>query len=159
MPDITTPPQVLSLTATDADQLTVKQLSEYISANVGIFSEEKLAKYRTEWWYRMLYPLTPIVLMFFALLQGTRTDRRGALGGIMLSIVVLILFMATNYIFLSAGTYNRLPPFIAAISAEFIFGAIGLYLLALKNGWGWQLLEHARRWKAWWEAYGREDGI
>ena len=96
--------------------------------------------------------------MFFALLQGTRTDRRGALGGIMLAIAVLICFIAINQVFLAAGRFNRLPPFIAAISTELIFGAIGLYLLALKNGWGWQLLEHARRWKAWWEVYGREDG-
>jgi len=153
--EITTPPQVLSLTASDADHLTVKELSEYI--NTANFSNEKLAKYRTEWWYRVLYPFTLIVLMFFALLQGTRTDRRSTLGGIMLAIVVLILFIAINQVFLAAGRFNRLPPFIAAISTEVIFGSIGLYLLSMKNGWGWQVLEHAKRWKAQWDAFQREE--
>ncbi len=153
--EVTTPPQVLSLTASDADHLTVRQLSEYI--NTASFSKEKLAKYRTEWWYRVLYPFSLIVLMFFALLQGTRTDRRSALGGVMLAIVVLILFIAMNQIFLAAGRNNRLPPFIAVVATEVIFGAIGLYLLSIKNGWGWQLLEHAKRWKAQWEAFRREE--
>lgn len=152
--EVTTPPQVLSLTASDADHLTVRQLSEYI--NTANFSKEKLAKYRTEWWYRVLYPFAPIVLMFFALLQGTSTDRRSALGGVMLAVVVLICFVGINQVFLAAGRFNRLPPFIAAISTEFIFGVIGLYLLSIKNGWGWQLLEHAKRWKAQWEALRRE---
>jgi lipopolysaccharide export system permease protein len=156
MPDITTPPKQLSLIVSQPDQLTVSQLSQYIATSTS--SPENLAKFRTEWWYRMLYPLTPIVLMFFALLQGTRTDRRGALGGVMLAIAVLICFIAINQTFLAAGRFNRLPPFVAAISTELIFGGIGLYLLALKNGWGWQLLEHAKRWKAWWESYGREEG-
>jgi len=105
----------------------------------------------------VLYPFTLIVLMFFALLQGTRTDRRSTLGGIMLAIVVLILFIAINQVFLAAGRFNRLPPFIAAISTEVIFGSIGLYLLSMKNGWGWQVLEHAKRWKAQWDAFQREE--
>ena len=129
--EVTTPPQVLSLTASDADHLTVRQLSEYI--NTASFSNEKLAKYRTEWWYRVLYPFTLIILMFYGLLQGTRTDRRSALGGIMLAIVVLICFIGINQVFLAAGRNNRLPPFIAAIATEFIFGSIGLYLLSMRN--------------------------
>ena len=155
LPDFNTPPQVLSLIASDADHLTLKQLSEFINTSTN--SKEKIAKYRTEWWYRVLYPFTLIVLMFYALLQGTRTDRRGALGGIMLAIVVFISFIAINQVFLAAGSYNRLPPFVAAISTEFIFGAVGIYLLAVKNGWGWQLLEQGRRWKADWDAGGRDD--
>jgi lipopolysaccharide export system permease protein len=153
--DVTTTPKQLSLIVSQPDQLTVSQLSQYISTSTS--TPENLAKYRTEWWYRLLYPLTLIVLMFFALLQGARTDRRSALGGIMLAIVVLICFLAINQIFLAAGRFNRLPPFIAAISTEVIFGGIGLYLLAMKNGWGSQILEHGRRWKAQWEAMGRDD--
>jgi lipopolysaccharide export LptBFGC system permease protein LptF len=88
--------------------------------------------------------------MLFALLQGTRTDRRNALGGVMLAIGVLLCFIAFNQLFLAFGAHNRLPPFVAVIATEVIFGAIGLHLLALSNGWWWQLLEVGKRWQAQW---------
>jgi len=53
-------------------------------------------------------------------------------------------------IFMAAGRFNRLPPFVAVIATEVIFGAIGLHLLALSNGWWWQLLEVGKRWRAEW---------
>jgi lipopolysaccharide export LptBFGC system permease protein LptF len=89
--------------------------------------------------------------MLFALLQGTSTDRRSTLGGIMTVIIVLICFVAFSQMFLAAGRVNRLPPFVAVAMTQVIFGGIGLYLLGWKNGWGWQILGHARRWKAQWE--------
>jgi hypothetical protein len=57
--------------------------------------------------------------------------------------------MVTN-VFMAAGRFNRLPPFLAVIATEVIFGAVGLHLLALSNGWWWQLLEVGRRWQAQW---------
>jgi lipopolysaccharide export system permease protein len=148
LPDITTPPKQLSLIVSQPEQLTVSQLSEYIRTSTS--SPENLAKYRTEWWYRVIYPFSLVVLMLFALLQGTRTDRRNALGGVMLAILVLLCFIAFNQIFLAFGSHNRLPPFIAVIATEMIFGAIGLHLLALNNGWWWQLLEVGKRWREQW---------
>ena len=74
LPDITTPPAQLSLIVSDAEELTVPRLAEYIATSTS--SEDNLAKYRTEWWYRVLYPVSLIILMLFALLQGSRNDRR-----------------------------------------------------------------------------------
>jgi len=146
--DITTPPKQLSLVVSQPEQLTVSQLSQYIRTSTA--TPEHLAAYRTEWWYRMLYPFSLLVLMLFALLQGTRTDRRNALGGVMLAILVLLCFIAFTQLFLAFGVHNRLPPFVAVIATEVIFGAIGLHLLAVNNGWWWQLLETGKRWKAEW---------
>ena len=155
MPDITTPPRQLSLIVSQPDQLTFSQLSQYIDTSTA--TSEHLASYRTEWWYRLLYPLSLIVLMLFALLQGTRTDRRTAAVGVFWAIVVLVAYILVMGVFMTAGRFNRLPPFIAAIATEVIFGGIGLYLLALSNGWGWQLLEIGKRWKAQWEELGEEQ--
>ncbi len=74
LPDITTPPKQLSLIVSQPEQLTVRELSQYIATSTA--TKEHLASYRTEWWYRVLYPLSLIILMLFALIQGTRTDRR-----------------------------------------------------------------------------------
>ena len=145
LPDVTTPPKQLSLIISQPEQLTVAQLSEYIRTSTS--SPENLAKYRTEWWYRVLYPFSMIVLMLFALLQGTRTDRRTAIAGVFGIILVLLAYIMVTNVFLTAGRFNRLPPFVAVIATEVIFGAIGLHLLAMSNGWWWQLLEAGRRWR------------
>jgi len=150
LPDITTPPTQLSLIVSQPDQLTLAQLSQYIATSTA--TAQHLAGYRTEWWYRVLYPFSLIVLMLFALLQGTYTDRRNALGGVMLVIFVLLAYIVSMNMFMAAGRANRLSPFVAVIATEVIFGAIGLHLLALSNGWWWQLLEIGKRWQAQWAA-------
>jgi lipopolysaccharide export system permease protein len=156
LPDITTPPRQLSLIVSQPDQLTFSQLSQYIDTSTS--TPEHLAGYRTEWWYRLLFPFSLIVLLLFALLQGARTDRRTAAVGVFWAIVVLIAFNMVMGVFMTAGRFNRLPPFVAAIATEVIFGAIGLHLLALSNGWWWQLLEIGKRWKAQWQELGEEPG-
>ncbi len=53
--------------------------------------------------------------------------------------------------FMALGKHNRLSPFFSVVAMELVFGAIGLYLLALGNGWWWQLLEIGKKLKAQWE--------
>ncbi|MEI9999681.1 MAG: LptF/LptG family permease [Verrucomicrobiota bacterium] len=53
--EVTTPPKQLSLIVSQPEQLTVEQLAQYIDTSTS--STENLAKYRTEWWYRILYPV------------------------------------------------------------------------------------------------------
>jgi len=155
LPDITTPPKQLSLIISQPDQLTVHQLSQYIATSTT--TPEHLAAYRTEWWYRVLYPFSLIVLMLYALLQGTRTDRRGAVAGVFGSIIVLLIYTMSMNVFLAAGRFNRLSPFMAVAATEIIFGAIGFYLLALNNGWWWQLQEFWKQWQAGRAARLQED--
>jgi lipopolysaccharide export system permease protein len=146
--DITTPPSQLSLIVSQPDQLTVAQLSEYIRTSTS--SQENLAKYRTEWWYRMVYPLSPLVLLPFGLLFGTWTNgRRGvAAVSVFLAIFVLVAYFIGMSVFLAVGgEFNRLSPFISAAAAEAIFGGVGFYLLAMQNGWWWQVREWWKQWR------------
>ncbi|MCE0483678.1 MAG: LptF/LptG family permease [Methylacidiphilales bacterium] len=146
LPDVTTPPNQLSLIVSQPDQLTLTQLSEYIATSTT--TAENIAKYRTEWWYRVLDALSLLVLMLFALTQGMRTDRRTAMVGVAWAVVVLIVYTMVMSVFIAAGRFNRLPPFIAVIATPTLFGLLGLHLLAVKNGWWWQLREYYRRWKS-----------
>jgi len=148
LPDVTTPPKQLSLIVSQPEQLTVPQLSQYIATSTT--SRENLAKYRTEWWYRILYPFSLIVLMLYALLYGTHTDRRSATAGVMWSIVVLFFYIVFINIFMAFGQHDRLPPFVAVIITPLIFGGVGLHLLAVRNGWWWQLVEVWKRWRLEW---------
>lgn len=147
--DITTPPKQISLVISPPDELTVSQLSQYIATSTS--THENLAKYRTEWWYRMLYPLSLIVLMLFGLLQGARMDRRDAAAGVFKTILVLVGYLVVLNLVLQMGNHAKLPPFVAAIATQVVFGIVGLSLLTVKYGWGWQLLDLARQWKAKWD--------
>ena len=143
--DVTTPPKQLLLISSEPDALTVPELSEYIATSTG--TAEHIAKYRTEWWYRVIYPFSILVLMLFALVQGGRSHRRGSAAGIGACILVLICFNIFSGVFKSAGTYNRLPPFVAVSFIEVTFAVIGLHLLALNNGWYWQVQQTSRAWR------------
>jgi lipopolysaccharide export system permease protein len=155
--DINAPsPELLFLSAAPTEQLTLPQLSEYIAASGA--PAHQLAAYRAEWWYRVIYPSSLVVLILYALLQGTHSDRRGAMGGVFMAIIVLLAFISTFYLFKIIGSNNRMPPFLGVAISPFIFGAVGLYLLGRNNGWGWQLLEEWKRWQQWWHENG-EDWI
>jgi lipopolysaccharide export system permease protein len=152
LPDITTPPTQFALIGAQPEQLTVRQLSQYIATSTA--SPAHLASYRTEWWYRVLYPFSLIILMLYALLQGTRSDRRSPVAGIVWAIIVLIAYILLMNGFMTLGKHDRLPPFVSVIAMELVFGAIGLHLLALNNGWWWQLRDLWRRVEALWKVEG-----
>ena len=143
--DLTTPPTQLALIAAQPEDLTVAQLSQYISTSTQ--SPLLVAKYRTEWWYRVLYPFSIVILMLYALVQGARMDRRSSAAGVGMAIGVLIAFSVLSSVFMAAGKYDRLPPFIAASLTEFIFLAVALHWLAINNGWYWQAQEWYRAWR------------
>jgi lipopolysaccharide export system permease protein len=144
LPDAATPPRELSLIVSQPEQLTVKQLDDYIATSSQ--SPAYLDKYRTEWWYRVLYPFSILVLIFFALIQGARTDRRNTMAGVGMAIVILLAFTILLHVLMALGSHGRLPPAIAVGATEVIFGVIGLHLLAVHNGWWWQLHELWKRW-------------
>jgi lipopolysaccharide export system permease protein len=145
LPDVTTPPRELSLIVSQPEQLTLSQLADYIATSTQ--TPEYLDRYRTEWWYRIIYPFSIMVLMLYALLQGARSDRRSPVAGIGLTVLVLIVFtMSVNAVFLPAGRYGRLPPLVAVTFPEIFFAAIALHWLAIKNGWYWQVREWCVKW-------------
>ncbi len=150
LPDVTTPPKQMSLIISQPEQLTTPQLAQYIEGSTQ--SAESKAKFRTEWWRRQLYPFSLLVLLLFGLSQGTRTDRRSAVAGLGLAIVVLLAFTMVTAISMAMGRNSRLPPMVAAAAPEVLFGLIGIYLIAMNNGWLWQLRELWKKFLAWYEA-------
>jgi lipopolysaccharide export LptBFGC system permease protein LptF len=152
LPDVTTPPSQFALIGADAEDLTVQQLGEYIATSTA--SPPYLAKYRTEWWYRILYPFSLIILMLYALLQGTRSDRRSPVVGIVWAILVLLAYILLMNGAMALGKHDRLPPFFSVAVMEVAFGAVGLHLLAMNNGWWWQLRDVWKKVEGLWKIEG-----
>ena len=146
LPDITTPPRQLALMISEPDQLSTGQLGQYISTSTQ--TPAFLAKYQTEWWYRILFPFSVLILMLYGLLQGARMDRRNAGAGIGIAIAVLIVFTFLMNIFMAAGRNHRLPPFVAVSFTEILFAGIAIHLLASSNGWYWQVRDWYLKWRA-----------
>jgi len=140
--DLTTPPKQISLVVSEPGHLTVTQLSQYIATSTA--TQENMAKFRTEWWYRLFYPTSVLVLMLYGLLQGARIDRRDAAAGVFKTILVLFFYMVISNLVLGLGNNNKLPPFVAACATQVVFGLVGLGLLGWRYGWWWQLLVLAR---------------
>jgi len=136
--DLTTPPRQISLVVSEPGHLTVSQLTQYIASSTS--TQENLAKFRTEWWYRLFYPTSVLVLMLYGLMQGARIDRRDAAAGVLKTILVLIVYMVMSNLVLGLGNNNKLPPFVAACATQVIFGLVAIGLLGGKYGWWWQLL-------------------
>jgi lipopolysaccharide export system permease protein len=143
--DVTTPPRQLSLIMSRPEDLTVSQLAEYIATSTQ--TPDRIAEYRTEWWYRMLYPFSVLILMLFALVQSGRGDRRSPAAGIGIAIAVLVGYSVFMSVFMAAGKNNRLPPFVAVSFTEILFAAVALHWLAVNNGWYWQVQEWYAAWR------------
>jgi lipopolysaccharide export system permease protein len=142
--EITTPPKLISLVVAQPEQLTFAQLSQYIATSTS--TPENLAKFRTEWWYRLLYPLSLVVLTLYGLMQSARTDRRDAAAGVLKTILVLLLYVVVMNLSLQMGNHAKVPPVVAALATQFVFGAFGVYLLARKYGWWWQAGAFVKAW-------------
>jgi LPS export ABC transporter permease LptG len=142
--DITTPPKQISLGVSPPEEMTVSELVQYIGTSTA--TQENLAKFRTEWWNRMLYPLSLFVLTLYGLMQGARIERRGAAAGVFKTILLLFFYITVSNLVLGMGSNNKLPPFVAAVATPVVFGIVGLWLLAGQYGWWWQMVEFARGW-------------
>jgi lipopolysaccharide export LptBFGC system permease protein LptF len=130
--DSTTPPSQMVLVNTTPDQLSFHELGEYIET---VQTAAKMAQYRTEWWYRIFYPSSLVVLLLFSLSFGTQTGRKSALTPVVWCIVVFLAYFALVQLFRATGQSNRINPVVAASAVEGAFALLGVVLLAQRIGW------------------------
>lgn len=76
---------------------------------------------------KIAFPMATLVMALLAIPFSFSLGRKGALGGIMISLVLGVVYWATLGMFESAGNYGLLTPVLAAWAPNFLFGIGGLY--------------------------------
>ena len=131
--DATTPPTQMILVNTPPDQLSLHELGQYI--NNSAETPLKIAEYKAEWWYRIFYPTSLVVLLLFALAYGTQSGRSSALSGVVGCIVVFLFFFALVQFSRAMGHSGKVDPILSAAWVEVAFAILGVWMVLQKVGW------------------------
>ncbi|ANM28866.1 hypothetical protein ABI59_03490 [Acidobacteria bacterium Mor1] len=109
------------------EHLTLAQLQEQIGAlETNGYDTTRL---RVAYFGKFAQPLTPLVMVLLGLPFAFRVGRRGSLYGLGVAILLVIVYWATFAIFNALGLETLLPPLLAALAPNVLFGLIGIYLL------------------------------
>ncbi|MEX2581282.1 MAG: LptF/LptG family permease [Verrucomicrobiales bacterium] len=122
-----TPWKVLS-SSQDPEHLGIPGLTMYLNANRDL-EDRSLASFRTNWWYVFAEPLACLAMILVAAPLGIVYSRRGGMAGVTGAITVFALMYVMRGTFLAMGHSDRMPPFFAAWTTNFVVAGIGLVLL------------------------------
>ena len=110
-----------------AQQMNFGQLKRYIvDMRQSGFDTMKL---RVALWHKLAYPSAAIVMAVLAIPFALSMGRRGSLTGIAVGIGVALAFWVIDNLSCALGNVNYLPPALAALAADVLFGLVGGYLL------------------------------
>lgn len=122
-----TPWKVLS-SSQDPEYLGMAGLTMYLNANADR-DRTSLAPFRTNRWYIFAEPLTCLVMILVAAPLGIVYSRRGVMGGVTGAIIIFAFMYLMRGTVIALGHIDRLSPFLAAWSTNFVIAAIGVVLL------------------------------
>jgi lipopolysaccharide export system permease protein len=114
-----------------AEFLSLPELEEYLHYNSD-FPESLLAPFRTHLQYRLALPWTCLVVVCIAAPLGIGYSRRGVLSSVAAAVILVFSMNFLTHLFLALGEGDRISPWVAAWTPNFIFTMIGLYLLYLR---------------------------
>lgn len=108
------------------DQMSFRELSDYIGDLEQ--SGQTVPDMKTQLHAKIAYPATGIVMALVALPFAFRLERKGALYGLGISIVLGMVFMAIYHFFSTLGETGALPPLLAVWTPGIVFAFFSVYL-------------------------------
>ncbi len=99
----------------------------------------RMAPFRTEYYFRFLYPLVAVILCAFAFSLAITHARQARAASLFWCLLVLFSIMIWMKLSVAFGNGNILPSWFAASSGIILFGLGGLYFFSWKAGWLWDL--------------------
>jgi lipopolysaccharide export LptBFGC system permease protein LptF len=108
-------------------QMNFGSLLEYIRSVEEMGSDT--SDFRVALYFKLSFPLVSLIMVLIGIPFAFSMGKRGALVGIGLSMVIVVVYWVAVSIFRGLGSAGLLSPLLAAWGANLIFGLLGLYLL------------------------------
>lgn len=125
-------PQRLASAMMQPEQLSVPELSTYLSVNSD-FPDEQLAPFRTHLHYRWALPISCLAVIFIAAPLGIVYSRRAVLASVAGSIFLFFIFIMLVFLFLALGKGSQVAPWVGGWLPNIALFVIGSYLLYLRS--------------------------
>jgi len=113
------------------DNLGVSELVSFLNST-NTKNEDKRAAFRTHLAHRFAYPWQCLVLVLMAAPLGVSFSRRGAIGGIAISVFIFFGLMFLNNFFISLGKNGHMPAWLAVWMPHLIIGCAALVLFDMR---------------------------
>ena len=108
--------------------MNTRQLDDYMRHVQG--ASKKLAqKLLVDFHYKIAFPFVSFIVVLLGAPLAMRSVRGGAMRGIGISVVIVMLYFGINSVCLALGRGGSLPPAFSAWFSNLFFAAIGLYLI------------------------------
>jgi lipopolysaccharide export system permease protein len=113
-------PDILSVMLADPKRMSALDLAQY--SNHLKKNQQRSEKYDIALWTKLLYPITPLVMMVLALPFAYMQARSGGLSlKVFVGIMIGMGFHLTNSLFSHIGLLNTWPPFATAALPSLLF--------------------------------------
>ncbi|HMC29408.1 MAG TPA: LptF/LptG family permease [Candidatus Angelobacter sp.] len=127
IPELNEPPNYFKKEVLQSQEMNYDELRHYISdLQTGGFDVVRL---RVQLQKKIAFPLITLVMAVIAVPFALASGRRGALGGVVVALIIGVVYFLTSGLFEAMGNVSQLPPLIAAWSPDLIFGLAGGYLI------------------------------
>jgi lipopolysaccharide export system permease protein len=125
--ELNEPPNYFKKEVLQSEEMSYDELRRYISdLQQGGFDVVRL---RVQLQKKIAFPLITLVMAILAVPFALAGGRRGALGGVVVALIIGVGYFLTSSLFEAMGNVSQLPPLIAAWSPDLIFGLAGGYLI------------------------------
>lgn len=126
--DVPVKPQVLKISSTDPDEMTLHELNRYLREQKR--SQQNAQSYKLAFMQRIIQPLTTVVMMILAIPFIFGPLRSSTMGSkLLVGAVVGFGFHIMNRFFGPVSMVFQWPPEIAAVGPTLVFALLGLYLM------------------------------
>ncbi|KTD65064.1 LPS export ABC transporter permease LptG [Legionella shakespearei] len=126
--DVPVKPQVLKISGTDPDEMTLHELNRYLREQKR--SQQNAQSYKLAFLQRIIQPLTTVVMMVLAIPFIFGPLRSSTMGSkLLVGAVVGFGFHIVNRFFGPVSMVFQWPPELAAIGPTLVFALLGLYLM------------------------------
>ena len=115
--------------ASQVEFMSAKELKEYIGNFRGSASKRLADKLWVDFHNKIAIPFITLIMILIGAPLAMRTERGTVMLGIGTSLIVVFLYYALDSIFLAMGKGGHLSPFIAAWTANVLFGLVGIVLI------------------------------